>query len=209
MSSRLLTKCILSLFFLVSSSFALCNSQFNYNVIDGGIEVTGCVDVCPSDLTIPEEIDGYSVISIGERAFWRNQLTSVLIPHSVTSIGPQAFAENQFTSITIPDSLTSIGDEAFYGNQLTSVTIPESVNTYVGWAFDGNLGISSGGWKYFIVSGSAMIEGCTNTCSSDLIIPDTVDGYSVSSIGRSAFYGNQLSSVIIPDSVTRIGPTAF
>ena len=49
--------------------------------------------------------------------------------------------------------------------------------------------------------------------SSDMVIPDTVmdsgTTYSVTTIGNYAFYGNDLTSVIIPDSVTVIGWTAF
>ena len=43
---------ILGLVFLVSSSLALSNAEFTYNVIDGGIKLTGCIDECPSDLVI-------------------------------------------------------------------------------------------------------------------------------------------------------------
>ena len=70
MHSRQFTQYILGFLILVSSSFALSNTQFTYNVIDGGIEVTGCVDGCPSDLVIPAEIDGYEVISIIDEAFY-------------------------------------------------------------------------------------------------------------------------------------------
>ena len=37
--------------------------------------MTGCVDECPTDLVIPEEIDGYVVTHIGDYAFNEKQLT--------------------------------------------------------------------------------------------------------------------------------------
>jgi hypothetical protein len=56
--------------FLVSSSFAFSNSEFTYSIVgDGigiyeGIKINGCINECPSDLVVPEEIDGYSVIEL-------------------------------------------------------------------------------------------------------------------------------------------------
>ena len=70
---------VLGLVFLVSSSLALSNTEFTYNVIDGGIEITGCADGCPSDLVIPAEIDGYFVISIEGSAFYQIGLNSLTI----------------------------------------------------------------------------------------------------------------------------------
>ena len=66
---------------------------------------------------------------LGFGAFFRNQLTSVIIPDGVTTIGAEAFSNNQLTNVTIPNSVTTIGEYAFYENQLASVTIPNSVTT--------------------------------------------------------------------------------
>ncbi|MDR1326357.1 MAG: leucine-rich repeat domain-containing protein [Treponema sp.] len=68
-----------------------------------------------------------SVTSIGNYAFARTQLTSVMIPNSVTSIGKGAFSGTQLTSVIIPNSVTSIDDWAFASTSLTSVTIPNSI----------------------------------------------------------------------------------
>ena len=118
---------VLGLVLLVTSSFALSNTEFTYNVIDGGIEVTGCVGTCPTDLVIPDSIDGFNVISIGEDAFTYNQLVTVTIPDSVTNIDEDAFSYNQITSVKFSTNLTTIGHAAFGTNQLTSITIPDSV----------------------------------------------------------------------------------
>ncbi|PNQ54178.1 hypothetical protein C1141_17250, partial [Vibrio agarivorans] len=42
-----------------------------------------------------------------------------------------------------------------------------------------------------------------------IIIPKVLDGVTVKEIGELAFYGNNLTSVTIPDSVTIIGEYAF
>ena len=255
MYSRQFTQYILGLVFLVSSSFALSNTEFTYNVIDGGIEVTGCVDECPRDLVIPEEIDGNIVISIGDRAFFNSSppLNSVIIPHTIKKIKDHAFLANYLSEITLPDGLISIGNSAFehnglsnvvipnsvteigghafsnnqiinlvisnnlarinyktfQGNQLTSVEIPESVVYIDDYAFDNNSGLTSDIWRFLLLSGDAVITGCIDYCPTELVIPDTLDGFEVKIIGTRAFEGQGLTSVHIPDSVTTIWQAAF
>ncbi|MCT4595419.1 MAG: leucine-rich repeat protein, partial [Anaeromicrobium sp.] len=54
------------------------------------------------------------------------------------------------------------------------------------------------------------VKICTyNGPHGDIIIPNTLDGKSVVSIGRYSFYQDRLTSVVIPDSVTSIENTAF
>ena len=42
------------------------------------------------------------------------------------------------------------------------------------------------------------------SCGSNVVIPSTIGGQKVTSIGRSAFYNRKLTSVVIPNSVTDI-----
>ncbi|MCG8882225.1 leucine-rich repeat protein [Tenacibaculum finnmarkense] len=98
------------------------------------VEITG-YSGSENKIEIPATSNGYSVTSIGEKAFFQKNLTSVTIPANVTSIGRSAFYDNQLTSVSIPNSVTSIGDYVFYGNKLTSVTIPASVTSIGEGAF--------------------------------------------------------------------------
>ena len=53
------------------------------------------------------------------------------------------------------------------------------------------------------------ITDYTNTTEKNIIIPDNFDGVAVTSIGEEAFQDNQLTEVIIPNSVKSIGEDAF
>ena len=147
------------------------------------------------------------------------------VTYTVTGIGRDAFRDcSSLTSVTIPNSVTSIGDDAFWGcSGLTSVTIPNSVTSIGDYAFSGVLNIvyegsatgSPWGAKnvngyvdgYLVYSDSTktVLLGCSSAAIGEIIIPN-----SVTSIGSSAFYGcSGLTSVTIPNSVTSIGYEAF
>ena len=192
-----------------------------------------------TSITIPN-----SVTSIGNRAFYRcNGLTSVTIPNSVTSIGNYAFSGcsaltsmtigksvtsigyNAFarcsglTSITIPNSVTSIGNYAFMDcSGLTSVTIPNSVTSIGNYAFKDCSGLTKA--EFASIESLCKIsfgayEANPLTYAKHLYIngqeiTDLVVPNSVTSIGDRAFYGCAgLTSITIPNSVTSIGIYAF
>jgi hypothetical protein len=94
----------------------------------------------PWVVTIPTNINGLTVTSIGDYAFAADfDLTSVTIPGSVTSIGYEVFQScSGLTSVTIGNSVTSIGGEAFFQcTSLTNVMIPGSVTSIGDSAFFG------------------------------------------------------------------------
>jgi hypothetical protein len=179
MLTRQFIQSVLGFVFLVTSSFALSNTEFTYNVIDGGIEVTGCVNECPSDLVIPEEIDGYTVHHIGHNAFEQEQLVSLVLPDSIMSIKSFAFSKNDLSSLDLSNNLTTIGAFAFRENQLSSLSIPNSVISIESYAFYKN-----------------QLQSLTLS-------------ESLTSIAASTFSSNNLASVILPESVVSIGDNAF
>ena len=64
--------------------------------------------------------------------------------------------------------------------------------------------------KYEVKDSAVTITGCDSKASGELIIPATIEGYPVTSIGSNAFIGRYgLKSITIPDGVTSIGDGAF
>ena len=128
--------CPLGLFTITAS--AATSGYYTYTVSNGEAEITYVNTYISGAVTIPSNLSGYPVTSIGNYAF-RDcyELTSITIPDSVTSIGGGAFYEcSSLTSITIPNSVTSIGTWAFrHCTGLTSITIPDSVTSIGNEAF--------------------------------------------------------------------------
>ena len=142
------------------------------------------------------------------------------ISYRVTSIGSRAFSLcRNLTSVTIGNSVNSIGHYAFeYCDKLTSITIGNGIMSIGFDAFNGcgsltkvivsdisawcGCSISSGGNPLYYANHLYSDE---ETEITDLVIPE-----GVTRIGGSAFYNcSGLSSVTISNSVTSIGDSAF
>ncbi|MDO5396891.1 MAG: leucine-rich repeat domain-containing protein, partial [bacterium] len=88
---------------------------FKYIVLNGTYcSITGYTGDS-KDITIPSEIGGYIVQSIGERAFYNNEtIVSVILPNTVETIGGYSFYNcAHLSSVTLPEGLTTIYAYAF------------------------------------------------------------------------------------------------
>ncbi len=156
-------------------------------------------------------------ITIGEEKIPdRKKLISVTIPDVVNKIAPFAFANcDNLIGITIPNSVTEIGMFAFSNcKKLNSIIIPKSVKRIDNSIFFGCTSLNKieveKGNKVYHSEGNCIIETKTKKlivgCSSS-IIPD--DGR-ITEIEHGAFsYCDNLSSITIPEGVTKIDYCAF
>ena len=173
-----------------------------------------------SNLTIPKDLNGYTVTSIGWSAFYScDSLTSVTIPDSVTSIGNYAFfncdsltsivvdENNQYYKSTDGNLYSKDGSTLIQyavGKSDTNFTIPDSVTSIGDSAFSCCYSLTSVTIPDSVTSiGDYVFNDCESLTS--VTIPD-----GVTSIGYAAFCEcRSLTSVTIPDSVTSIGDYAF
>ena len=155
---------------------------------DGSVYRTQYNTFYQGSITIPEQVNGYKVTSIGSRAF-----------ESCTYL----------TSVTIPSSVTRIDRKAFYFcERLQSLTIPPSVE-YIGyWAFQGCPGIKSytstqDGLVY--INNVLYYYKGTMEENAHIVLKE-----GTTCICADAFYDrSEMASILIPESVKYIGTCAF
>ena len=121
---------------------------------------------CPSDVIIPNKINGQNVVEISWGAFTvgcsnnivvptnsndkytiKNMaclargmgITSVTLPSNLKIIGNMAFIDNNLSSLVIPKSVTEIGYGAFANNKLQTVKFEGDIKNIAGGcdSFDG------------------------------------------------------------------------
>lgn len=67
-----------------------------------------------------------------------------------------------------------------------------------------------GDYKYTVINNEATVVGIDQDVSGEIIIPDTLGGYTTVAIGNNAFSNNiDITDVKIPESVKKIGEYAF
>ena len=157
----------------------------------------------PSNLVIPNFINGRTVTTIGNEAFAAHSgLTGITIPNTVTKIGDWAFAFcSGLTSITIPGSVTTIGQAVFLScYSLAGVTIPNSVTSIGQSAFLGCGSLTS----ITIPSSVTKIEDdafsfCNNLTTVYIERPSS---WGITTLGNSVFAFSPLAVIYVPDTAS-------
>lgn len=118
-------------------------------------------------------------------------LEEILLPSKLTWIADYAFLEcRSLISIHIPSSVTTLRSTSFYNCPTLETITMEENNKYT----------SPAGSNAIIEKSSlSLIIGCKST-----IIPDNVV-----KISGSSFAGSGITSIVFPDSITKIGDFAF
>lgn len=148
-------------------------------------------------------------ITISDSAFDDcHSLSSITIPGTVKNIGNSAFYYcSGLTSVSIENGVKCIGDSVFDAcYNLSSITLPDSI-TYIGKEVFSETEYynNSDNWQDNILYINNHLIAATDSVSTSYTI-----NQGTKTIGYGAFekYYN-LSSIIIPDSVTYIGDWAF
>ena len=148
---------------------------------DGEVSIVGYIGDSTTAI-IPKTISGYSVTSIGNKAFFESEITKIELPSCITKIQNQAFAYSKLTSIEIPYGITYIDKAVFSGcSNITKIVVPNSVT----------------------IIGEEAFQGCKSLTSIN--IPS-----SVTTIEDGAFYRcSGLRTIVIPSSVTTMGKVFY
>lgn len=148
-------------------------------------------------LTVPAEISGYRITSIGLWAFnGSNNITSLILQEGLTSIGECAFFGcRNLTSVSIPQSTTSI-DMGAFGDCVNLEKIIVSPDNPTFATIDNVL---------FNKETKSLIAFPAAKQTSEYIVPQ-----GITSIEGCAFLNcKNLKSITLPESLTSIGQEAF
>ena len=179
----------------------------NLTFADGDFKYEGSESISEAQESNYEDMDAISIFA------GCDAITTLTLPEKTTSIGKAAFgAMAGLTSVYIPSTVTTIGDYAFVLCQnLTTVTFAEgcSLTSLGQGAFRGKHSYEPSKLSTIVnFPGGSYEVGAgafKYTSLTSVTIPQ-----GVTKIGTRAFYGNKLlTSVSLPASVTSIGEYAF
>lgn len=113
--------------------------DYRYTVSDGKVTIREYLGT-DSEVEIPDQIQGYPVVKIGE-AFVNNEyVVKVVVPEGVTEIASYAFACSCLFEIDLPETLVEIGVEAFFNTWVEELYLPSSVKKIGKGAFSAIFG---------------------------------------------------------------------
>ncbi len=182
-----------------------------------------------SDTTVvvPSEIDGNTVVAIGSEVFADNaEIIAVAISDGITTIADGAFANcTALTTVYISSTVTNMGSKVFSN---TSALYGDNANGITTGATDAQVSLWPSDWKdnnSYTISRAVFSEENMMLCSlvssnsaglrfyfgkeSNVTVPSTLGGYTVTQIG-TVFAGNtNLVSITLSEGVEIIGPLAF
>lgn len=190
--------------FCALSGFTAYAQPSEFTVKDGMIAAYNGTD---SSVEIPAVIDGVEIAGIDSYAFSNNDtVETVVIGDGIEVIQSHAFENcGRLTSVECPDSMLLICFDAFYGcYSLDDLIVPETTDMLI----DYSASFMSEDEAEYSVSDSTITR--YNGAGGDVVIPQEINGVTITAVGASAFEGNTtITSVMIPDTITSIGGSAF
>ena len=210
---------ISSLFFAVIMLFSIfacapftvsaaVEDDYSYSILEGEYAEITRYYGDDKNLVIPNELDGYPVVSIGKHAFYEESIESVRVPDNVIIIEDGAFFGcAKLKNIVLPNSVLSVGRNAFDNTKYYYTESNWKNNVlYVGKVACTirNRKVKSISFEHGTITVAERIaEQCRELTS--LTIPDTVV-----SIGEMAAMDcPKLKGITIPYSTALIGNYAF
>ncbi len=200
--------------------------EFEYSVMVDSEEGDGraaCVEKyngSAEDVVIPEQMNGLTVIAIGDSAFAGNYtIRSVTLPSSLMGIGTHAFAEctaleNYYVAEN--SAIFSSKDGVLYAHDDTWLVrypipkIPAELEIPEGVVLIGDNAFSYSDVLTSVKFPSTLKTIAAAAFSNDIALTEITIPETVTSIPDFCFYGcSALSSVTLHDNITGIGEGAF
>lgn len=100
--------------------------------------ITAYLDVCETEVSIPDKIKGVEVEKIASYAFRDKGIEKLVLPETLKEVGIGAFYGNKINSLKLNEGLEQIKAYAFFQNKIEKIEIPTSVKTIGISAFNNN-----------------------------------------------------------------------
>ena len=188
---------------------ATADGSFTYTVLSDGTAMIDAYTGDATEVTVPAEIDGYTVSRVDDSAFSGNaDVTAVHFADTITQIGERCFYNcTALSEVTLPVNLEVMGRYAFWNcPALTAITIPKTLERV-----DGSGGVFTGTTNLknvtFAEGTTILVGSLFRDCTSleTITIPE-----GVTEIRNNAFAGaSNLKTVSLPQSLTRVDSYAF
>lgn len=205
---------------------------FEYEAVDGGYAVTGFKQELvrkrkwPKTITIPETYEDLPVVEIGQNAFSDKQLRKVTIPKTIKRVRGYSFLRCGATiNLAKECSFEFLGDCCFsecYG--VTKLKVDGIIEGYLSEFYDlvsieGNYSFKEGNYVTLrgdsklrsinLETANKIISDCFGGCVSleSITVGDSIASHNYSNTFK--YSCPRLKTVIIGDSATKIGRSAF
>ena len=197
----------LSSFFCIESAYAVSESEWTYEQISGGLNITGYIGMDTS-VTVPAKLGGQKVVKVSAISTnnFKSKITAVKFSDGITALGDSILkGYTSLERVTLPETLQTIGKDAFAGCiALKAITVPNSVT---------ELGFNAFGDCTALISATLSCKATVipgNLFSGDTKLNTVTLPTYTTEIGDLAF-GNcsSLTSITLPDTVKTIGNSAF
>ncbi len=203
-------------------AFSNCSSLQTLNIAKSVRIIENAAFSDCTDLTSVVIPDGVEIIKHGAFSDC-SSLRSVTLSDSVQIVETYAFLNCPFKTIVIPDTVLGVQQEAFSkgvkficGRRTVGERYAKVYGLDYTYALDDETPIPDD--KEIIQSGDYLYENLNEGTVSvfrylgndiEVFIPDKLDEKTVVAIGEKAFYDRIITSVHIPDGVSRVGASAF
>ena len=152
---------------------------------------------------VPSEWDGFTVVELGKNIFSSNStLKYIDIPNTVTTIGERAFYRSGLISVVARNASLAVGDYAFSGL--------DDLESFVGTVGSLGIGAFSFDPLLATIKFSNGIDRISQSAFSNDVNLELVElPSSVKYIDENAFRYTKIGAVVIPDGVEVISAGAF
>lgn len=169
-----------------------------------GIRITSYNGFETERVIVPKEIDGYTVVSIGEKAFMNAPISEVVLPKSLKAILREAFRGcSNIKHIDLPDTIEYLGSYCFADSGIVDLVLPSSLTKVpnVCCCSCKQLKKVSFGTRVTTI-GHAAFRGCSEI--REISLPE-----SLLNVEAKSFEGTSISTMIFPSNVKQVSKETF